>query len=159
QPAEYLWVLLSGEMELVRDVGAQRIHLTTATRPGTYGGGIQAFSGSPIASGYRATGRATQPSRFFPLPSSELSSLFAEWSPVAKHFLDGYLQRLEGIQTTVRERERLISLGRMSAGLAHEVNNPAAAALRATSDLRANLDQLRAVVGWIADAGLTPDQL
>ena len=67
-----------------------------------------------------------------------MRSLLTEWSPVAKHFLDGYLQRLEGIEATVRERERLISLGRLSAGLAHEVNNPAAAALRATADLRDN---------------------
>ncbi len=159
EPAEYLWVLLSGEMELVRDVGGQRIHLTTASRPGTYAGGIRAFSGSSVASGYRATGRATQASRFFCLPSSELSRLLAEWSPVAKHFLDGYLQRLEGIETTVRERERLISLGRMAAGLAHEVNNPAAAALRATSDLQASLGQLQGVVRWIADADLSAEQL
>jgi signal transduction histidine kinase len=159
QPAEYLWVLLAGELELVRDVGGQRIHLTTATRPGTYGGGIQAFSGSSVANGYRATGRASQPSRFFRLPSSELVRLFAEWSPVAKHFLDGYLQRLEGIETAVRERERLISLGRMSAGLAHEVNNPAAAALRAASDLKTSLDQLQGVVSWIAEAGLSAEQL
>ncbi len=159
EPAEFLWVLLAGEMELVRDVGGQRIHLTTVSRPGTYGGGIQAFAGSSVASGYRATGRASQPSRFFRLPSIELGRLLAEWSPVAKHFLDGYLQRLEGIETTVRERERLISLGRMSAGLAHEVNNPAAAALRAASDLKASLDQLQDVVRWIAAADLSADQL
>jgi signal transduction histidine kinase len=159
QPAEYLWVLLSGEMELERNVGGQRIRLATVNRPGTYGGGIQAFSGSAVASGYRATARALQPSRFFQLPSSELGRLLAEWSPVAKHFLDGYLQRLEGIETTVRERERLISLGRLSAGLAHEVNNPAAAALRATADLRDNVQQLQGAVNWIAEGGLSAEQL
>ena len=127
--------------------------------PGTYGGGIQAFSGSTVASGYRATARALQPSRFFRLPSSELGRLLADWSPVAKHFLDGYLQRLEGIEATVRERERLISLGRLSAGLAHEVNNPAAAALRAAADVRDNVLQLQEAVGWIAEAGLSPEQL
>ena len=63
QPAEFLWVLLSGEMELERNVGGQRIHLATVNRPGTYGGGIQAFSGSSEASGYRGTARALQPSR------------------------------------------------------------------------------------------------
>jgi signal transduction histidine kinase len=159
QPAEFLWVLLSGEMELERNVGGQRIRLATVNRPGTYGGGIQAFSGSAVASGYRGTARALQPSRFFRLPSSELGRLLTEWSPVSKHFLDGYLQRLEGIEATVRERERLISLGRLSAGLAHEVNNPAAAALRATADLRENVVQLQKAVGWIAEAGLSAEQL
>jgi signal transduction histidine kinase len=159
QPAEFLWVLLEGEMTLERNVGGQRILLTTATRPGTYGGGIQAFAGSSVASGYRATATAKQPGRFFRLPASERGRLFGEWSPVAKHFLDGYLQRLEGIEATVRERERLISLGRMAAGLAHEINNPAAAATRATSELRTSVDQLQEGLRWIADANVPPTHL
>jgi signal transduction histidine kinase len=159
QPAEFLWVLLEGEMELERNVGGQRIRIATVSRPGTYGGGLQAFSGSGAASGYRATAKALRPSRFFRLPSGELSSLLGEWSPVAKHFLDGYLQRLEGIEATVRERERLISLGRLAAGLAHEVNNPAAAAIHGTSDLRVSVQQLMDVVGWLANANVTAEHL
>jgi signal transduction histidine kinase len=159
QPAEFLWVLLAGEMELLRHIGGQRIRIATASRPGTYGGGIQAFSGSAVASGYRATAKALQPARFFRLPSSELGRLLADWSPVAKHLLDGYLQRLESIEATVRERERLISLGRLAAGLAHEVNNPAAAAIRATADLRLATHQLQNVVGWLAGADLPRDRI
>jgi signal transduction histidine kinase len=159
QPADFLWVLLAGEMELERHVGGQRIRIATVSRPGTYGGGLQAFSGSGAASGYRATAKATRPSRFFRLPSSELGRLLGEWSPVSKHFLDGYLQRLEGIEATVRERERLISLGRLAAGLAHEVNNPAAAAIRATADLRVALRRLQDVVGWLASADLPGERI
>jgi signal transduction histidine kinase len=159
QPAEFLWVLLSGELELERHVGGQRLAITTASRPGTYAGGLQAFTGSGTAIGYRATGKARQASRFFRLPSVELGRLIGEWSPVARHFLDGYLQRLEGIEAAVRERERLISLGRLAAGLAHEVNNPAAAAMRAATELRGTVQQLQEFVGWIADADLAPDQL
>ncbi len=156
QPAEYLFVLLTGEMELERHVGGQRIAIATVSRPGTYGGGLQAFSGSAV--GYRATARTLQPSRFFRLPSVELGRLIAEWSPVARHFIDGYVQRLEGIEATVRSREKLISLGRVAAGLAHEVNNPAAAALRAVGDLRAALRGLEDVVGWLADANIPSER-
>ncbi len=159
QPSEFLWVLLAGEMELLRHIGGQRIRIATASRPGTYGGGIQAFSGSAVAGGYRATAKALQPSRFFRLPSSELGRLLAEWSPVAKHLLDGYMQRLESIEATVRERERLISLGRLAAGLAHEVNNPAAAAMRAAADLRVAMKDLQGVVGWLVSADLSPDRM
>lgn len=159
QSSDFLWVLLAGEMELERNVGGQRIRIATVSRPGTYGGGLQAFAGSAAASGYRATARAVRPSRFFRLPSTELGRLLAEWSSVAKHLLDGYLQRLEGIEATVREREHLISLGRLAAGLAHEVNNPAAAAVRASADLRGATDQLQGVVAWLATANLTSDQL
>ena len=159
QPANFLWVLLAGEMELERHVGGQRIRIATVSRPGTYGGGLQAFSGSSAANGYRATAKAAQPSRFFCLSSDELGRLLGEWSPVAKHFLDGYLQRLEGIEATVREREHLISLGRLAAGLAHEVNNPAAAAIRATADLRMQLRQLQHVVDWLASFDLPVERL
>jgi signal transduction histidine kinase len=159
QPAEYLWVLLEGEMGLERNVGGQHLHVSTTSRPGTYGGGIQAFAGSDVASGYRATAKAVRASRFFRLPSSELGRLLASWSPVAKHFLDGYLQRLEGIEALVRQREHLISLGRVAAGLAHEVNNPAAAAIRATAELQTAVLHLQEVVAWLANAGITPEQL
>ena len=159
QPADCLWVLLEGEMDLERHVGGERIHVATATRPGTYGGGVQAFTGSAVASGYRATATAGRDSRFFRLPSSELGRLLGDWSPVAKHFLDGYLQRLEGIEAAVRQRERLISLGRLAAGLAHEVNNPAAAAIRATAQLQSAVEHLQAGAASLVNAGMTVEQV
>jgi signal transduction histidine kinase len=159
QPADFLWVLLAGEMELERNVGGRRVPITTASRPGTYGGGLQAFTRANMPIGYRATARTTQPSRFFCLPSSELGRLLGEWSPLARHLLEGYFQRLESIEATVREQERLVSLGRLAAGLAHEVNNPAAAAMRATTELRGALKQLEDVVAWLADAELPVNRL
>jgi signal transduction histidine kinase len=155
--AEYLWVLLAGEMQLERVVGGQSVGLNTSSRPGTYAGGVQALAGSTEASGYRGTARTLQPSRFFRLPSADFGRLLDEWSPVAKHFLDGYIQRLEDLQGTLRQRERLISLGSMAAGLAHEVNNPAAAALRANASLRGSVQQLEDTLHLMAESRLSAD--
>ena len=60
QPADFLWVLLNGEVELTRHVGGQRIVIGTLSDPGAYAGGIRAFAASGTGGGYRATGAALQ---------------------------------------------------------------------------------------------------
>ena len=158
-PAEFLWVLLDGELELAREVHGRRVVVATASRPGTYAGGIRSFLAASGGGGYRATGRTLRPSRFFQLPSDDLGRLLDEWMPLAKHLLDGYIQRLESIEAMVREQGHLISLGTLAAGLAHELNNPAAAARSASADLRAVVGRLVAFVGWFATGEVTPEQV
>jgi CRP-like cAMP-binding protein len=68
QPAAFLWVLLAGEMELERNVGGQRISITTTSRPGTYAGGLQAFTGSGAPIGYRAPARPFSRAASFACP-------------------------------------------------------------------------------------------
>jgi signal transduction histidine kinase len=74
---------------------------------------------------------------------------------MAKHLLDGYVSTFESIEVAVRERGRLISLGTLAAGLAHELNNPAAAAKSTSADLRAVVSRLAALPGWLATGELT----
>jgi CRP-like cAMP-binding protein len=157
--ADFLWVLLDGEVELTRHVGGLRIVVATLSRPGTYAGGIRAFAGSGTGGGYRATGTALRHCRFFQLPSSDLGRLLDEWLPLAKHLLDGYVHTFESIEVAVRERSHLISLGTLAAGLAHELNNPAAAAKSSSADLRAVVGRLVARLGWLATGELTSVQL
>lgn len=159
QPADYLWVLLEGEVELTRHVGGQRIVVETMTRPGSYAGGVRAFATSETGGGYRASGRALRPTRFFRLASEQLSRLLDAWLPMAKHLLDGYIHTFEYIEVAVRERGRLISLGTLAAGLTHELNNPAAAARSAAGDLRAVVGRLEALAGRCAAGELTPAQV
>lgn len=159
QPADYLWVLLEGEVELTRLVGGQRIVVETMSRPGTYAGGVRAFATSETGGGYRASGRALRPTRFFRLASEDLSRLLDAWLPMAKHLLDGYIRTFEYIEVAVRERGRLISLGTLAAGLTHELNNPAAAAKSAAGDLRAVMGRLEAFAGQCAAGELTPAQV
>jgi signal transduction histidine kinase len=159
EPADVLWVLLSGEVELARRVGGQRVAIGSLSQPGDYAGGIRAFAASGTGGGYRATGTTLRPSRFFQLPSEDLSRLLDDWLPMAKHMLDGYVHTFEAIEVAVRERGRLIALGTLAAGLTHELNNPAAAARSASKDLRVVVGQLVALASQIANGRLKPAQV
>jgi signal transduction histidine kinase len=69
---------------------------------------------------------------------------------MALHLLDGVFFGNQRSQNTIAQRERLLALGSLSAGLTHELNNPAAAAVRATSTLRERVAGMRQKLAKIA---------
>jgi signal transduction histidine kinase len=73
-----------------------------------------------------------------------------QWFPMALHLLEGLFYGSQRTQRAVGDRERLLALGSLSAGLTHELNNPAAAAVRATSSLRDRVAGMRHKLGKIA---------
>jgi signal transduction histidine kinase len=136
RPAEQLWILLEGQVELSRRIGNQTIVVATMSTPGQWAGGLTAWGVDGEPAGYRATGTALSSGRFFLLPSPELARLVGTWSPFSKHVIGGVFQTVRSIDATARERESIMALGTLAAGLAHEINNPAAAILRSVESLR-----------------------
>ena len=63
------------------------------------------------------------------------------------------------VRSIIGQRERLLSLGRLSAGLTHELNNPAAAAVRATASLRERVSKMRGKLAHLATADVDPKAL
>jgi PAS domain S-box-containing protein len=61
------------------------------------------------------------------------------------------------VEDELRQTERMAALGKLSAGLAHELNNPAAAATRAANQLAEEIEDLQAVTINLAQAGIGPD--
>src|SRR5207248_7824431 len=77
---------------------------------------------------------------------------------IAQEILRTMAQRLQGLEALAQGRERLLSLGTMAAGLAHELNNPASASSRAASQLREVLLEMQARSWKLYKQSLGPQQ-
>jgi signal transduction histidine kinase len=149
-PATCFYVLLDGALVLSRQVGADDVEVNRAETRGVYAGAFMAYLGDRIPQTYNNSMRVTTRSRFFVLDAEKFSRLMHEWFPMATHLLEGLFFGQQNTQQVVGQRERLLALGSLTAGLTHELNNPAAAAIRAASSLRERLATLRHNLGLIA---------
>ncbi len=109
-----------------------------------------AYLGDRVPQVYNNSLRVTEPSRFFVLDASVFAELMHDWFPMAVHLLEGLFYGNKKTQEAIGQRERLLALGSLSAGLTHELNNPAAAAVRATASLRERVAGMRHKLGMIA---------
>ncbi|HEX2783328.1 MAG TPA: ATP-binding protein [Ilumatobacteraceae bacterium] len=158
EPADLLWILLDGRVELVRNSATETILLATMSTPGQWAGGLRAWGEASSSAGYRATGIAATDGRAFTVPSEDLGRLVGEWFPFGKHMILGLYQTVRAIEATARQRESLVALGTLAAGLAHEINNPAAASLRAVESLGNVCDAMLSSLVSLAERTISADQ-
>ncbi|MCZ2830722.1 ATP-binding protein [Modestobacter sp. VKM Ac-2986] len=156
QPAESLYVLLEGGLLLTKHADGEDVVINDTTHRGSYSGATRAYAtGAPEE--YPTTMRTTRPSRFLRLAADDFTTLVREQCPMAVHLLDGLYEGVRATESALRQREHLVQLGHLSANLAHELNNPAAAAVRATEQLRGRTSAMRHKLALLADSGLSPE--
>jgi signal transduction histidine kinase len=154
-PADCWWVLLEGRVDLLRRSGHEEAVLGAMDRPGVWAGGFRAWDDE---SGYLATARAASPGRIFRLPAATLGDYTRRWFPFGVHLIEGFFQTVRRMDTLSRQRESLIALGRLAAGLAHEINNPASATARSVDALQETCDTLLESLVQLAERSLTAEQ-
>jgi signal transduction histidine kinase len=154
--ADYWWVLLDGAIDLIRHIGPEDTVVGRMDVPGRWAGGFRAWDEHGV---YLATGRVAVTGRVLQLPATELRTRINAWFPFGRHLIEGLYRTARSIESTARQREALVTLGTLAAGLAHEINNPAAAAARAVDSLAAEYQTLTAVLSQLATGGITPGQL
>jgi signal transduction histidine kinase len=126
-----LYVVLDGQICIYRLEGEQENEIGTHLS-GEFTGGLAVLTGK--RSIHRA--RATSPSRVLEIGSKAFYRMAAEVPEVADVFILRLASRLRETQRAFRQLEKMAALGKLSAGLTHELNNPAAAAWRAANQLR-----------------------
>src|SRR3954447_3147822 len=131
-PAEHWWVLLDGAVDLVRHIGQDETLLGTMDMPGRWAGGFRAWDEHGA---YLATGRAATAGRFLRVPAADLRALWTDRFSLGLYLIEGVSRSARNYESMARQKESLAALGTLAAGLAHELNNPAAAATRAADAL------------------------
>jgi signal transduction histidine kinase len=152
QPADFWWLLLDGTLELVRRVGHEDTAVGTMGTPGQWAGGFRAWDPNGV---YMATGRVVAPARLLRVPADQLAVKAQAWFPFGVHMLKGFAQTVRHIESTVRQRESLVALGTLAAGLAHEINNPASASTRAVDALTETSGSLLVALRRLAESGIS----
>jgi len=137
-PIEFFYVLLEGEMRISRNYGNQAILMGVA-KPGSFLGELPLLLDSPIV----ATVRTLKPCRLFRLAKDDFWRMLSTCPTVASQIFRTMATRVRNLEGYSQQREKLASLGTMAAGLAHELNNPATAARRASANLREVVDNLQ----------------
>jgi signal transduction histidine kinase len=150
EPASCLYVLVEGTIVTSRKVGEDDVEIGRTSQRGVYGGAWNAYLGDRVPQVYQNSMRATEPSRFFVLGADCFAEIVREWFPMAMHLLEGLFFGGQRTREAVGQRERLLALGSLTAGLTHELNNPAAAAVRATASLRERVAGMRGKLRLLA---------
>src|SRR5215470_2612345 len=151
-PAEWMFVLLEGQFQFRGEFGGETIMVSSKAGDVT---GVLPFSRMKQ---FGVTGRAVTEGRILKFPASLFPELVQKMPELTTRLVALMSDRIREITRIEQQRDRLVSLGKLSAGLAHELNNPASAATRATSQLRSILKKIRDASLELGKRDLTPAQ-
>jgi signal transduction histidine kinase len=136
-PADAMFVILDGQLQSRGEFGGETIIFSSKT--GDIGG-VLPFSRMKF---YTVSGRAITDSRLLRFPAAQFQQLIQRMPELTQRLVGLMSDRIREATRVEQQRDRLAALGKLSAGLAHELNNPASAARRATSQLRSTLQRIK----------------
>lgn len=150
--ADSWWVVIDGAVDLLRRTSSEEMVVGRMDAPGRWAGGFRAWVASGV---YLATAVGAEPGRLLEVPASALKDLTDSWFPFGGHLIRGLYGLALYVEATARQRDSLATLGKLAAGLAHEINNPAAAAARAVDSLGEADDRLLSSLTELGTQGLS----
>jgi signal transduction histidine kinase len=151
-PADAMFVVLEGQLQSRGELGGEVFSFSA--KPGDVTG-VLPFSRMKQ---FPLTGRAVTGGRVLRFPASLFPELVQKMPELASRLVGLMSDRIREATRREQQRDRLAALGKLSAGLAHELNNPASAAKRATSQLRKTIKQIKDASHELGAQELTASQ-
>jgi CRP-like cAMP-binding protein len=130
------YVITRGHIEITKRSGDRDVHLATRG-PGEVIGEMALLQDSPRSASARATGDA----ELIAIPRTDVDELLATSAEAVRALFRVLLERWQSTQVLLAQSERMAQLGTLTAGLAHELNNPAAAVSRSAAQLREAIER------------------
>src|SRR5690349_1837919 len=158
EPATCFYVLLDGEVIMSKRSAGMDIVTGRTSQRGVYFGAWSAYVPAEEHL-YEASVRVTEPSRLFVLDAEAFATFMKTQFPMAVHLLEGHMVGGLRQRQIIGQREKLLALGTITAGLTHQLNNPAAAISRDVSNLRENVGKMRHKLSMLASGKFTPEAL
>jgi signal transduction histidine kinase len=152
EPADAMFVLLDGQLQARGEMGGETIILTIDSGQVT---GRLPFSRMKT---FNFNARAVTDCRILRFQESKFHDLVRQMPELTERLVNMMTDRVREMTRREQQRDRLVALGKLSAGLAHELNNPASAAKRASSQLRDILQKIRDAAHELGRRNLTATQ-
>ncbi len=147
------YVINSGELEIVKESG-DRETLLAVRKPGEVIGEMALLNAAPRMAG----ARATQPTEVIAIPKASLDDLLQRSATAARGLFRVLLDRWAQTEAMLRQSERMAQLGTLTAGLAHELNNPAAAVTSSAQQLGQAIADYQSSMEFVASFDLSEAQ-
>lgn len=152
-PTYHFYVVLDGEVRVTKRVGGEE-QLIVVHQAGQFTGEISMLTGRPALATARAVGQA----RVLEIEPDAFRQILAECSQGATVIISAMAGRASEVEAQLRSSEKLVALGKLSAGLAHELNNPAAAGCRAAQQLQEAIQDVQARTLSLCDRSFSQSQ-
>ena len=152
--AEEMFVLLGGSFQILAYQNGQRLPFGTV-----HAGQVSGLLPFSRMTEFSGEGHAIEDVRLARIHKRHFWEMLERMPEVGQRLVAQMTDRVRESSRLDQQREKMLALGKLSAGLAHELNNPAAAIRRSTSTLRERFGRMLPVVSRLVGHGLAPEQV
>ena len=149
------YVIVDGEVKVLKVTGDREV-LLARRHPGDVIGEIALLDSAPRMATVRSCDTST---RVVSIPKEHMDHLLETSATAARSLFRVLLERWRQTEAQLRQSERMAQLGTLTAGLAHELNNPASAVKRSADQLRQSTLAYGVAREAVATSGLAPDKI